>query len=138
MTMRPGNNPKRRIAAETRLDLDGRKKLAGELSYVGSALHKRRPGDYGFVPPANPRPAKSLCDGLRPILKGEATDLFVTGIGKGLFSDFPEGDIPKYVWSVDPDGQAYEAKIVQDGYHGYRLEDEDDMRTLVLQEWARR
>ena len=27
---------------------------------------------------------------------------------------------------------------IRHGYHGYRLEDEDDMRSLVLKEWKRR
>ncbi len=46
--------------------------------------------------------------------------------------------MPKYVWSVDGAGEAYEAKIGNGGYHGYRLTDEDDMRDYVLQEWKRR
>ncbi len=69
---------------------------------------------------------------------GEARELFRQAILKGMFSDFHDGDAPKYVWCVDSNGEAYEAKIGNDGYHGYRLADEDNMRDLVLREWKRR
>ena len=108
------------------------------MTYTGSALHKRHPGDYGFHPPVNPRSWKSLCDGQRVILKAEAADLLRHGVISGMFSDFPNDGMPKYVWSVDADGEVYEAKIDSQGYHGYRLEEEDDFRPLVLKEWAKR
>jgi hypothetical protein len=120
------------------LDDEALKQLAGHLVYVGSSHHKRRPGDYGFRPPVNPRPSKSLCDGLRPILLGEARAIFRQGVLKGMFSEFWDGELPKYVWAVDDQGEAYEAKIGNGGYHGYRLTDEDDMRDFVLREWMRR
>jgi hypothetical protein len=138
MKLRQGNDPKRRIAPPDRLDLETRKALADKLLYVGSALHKRTPGDYGFHPPVNPRPWKSLCDGRRPILKAEAIQLFRQGIINGMFSDFPDNGSPKFVWSVDEYAEPYEAKIDSSGYHGYHLEDEDDMRALVLKEWRKR
>ncbi len=111
-----------------------------QLTYVGSALHKRKPGDYGFRPPVNPRPWKSICDGKRVVLLAEARDLFRRGILLGMFSDFSEHGVPKYVWSVDDEGEAYEAKISPGTYEykGYRLEEEDAMRELVLKEWAKR
>ncbi|MBV9219811.1 MAG: hypothetical protein JO366_02050, partial [Methylobacteriaceae bacterium] len=112
--------------------------LAARLVYVGSALHKTKAGDYGFQPPVNPRPWKSICDGLRTIPLAEARKLLRDGILKGMFSDFADGEMPKFVWSVDSQGEAYEAKIDRLGYHGYRLEDEDDMRDLILKEWTRR
>ena len=56
----------------------------------------------------------------------------------GLFSDFQDGALPKYIWSVAPDGDVFEAKIDSNGYHGYRLEEEDDMRPLILRERVRR
>jgi hypothetical protein len=86
----------------------------------------------------NPRPWKSLCDGKRAVLKAEAEALLRQGVRNGLFSDFVDHQMPKYVWSVDGDGEVYEAKIDRDGYHGYRLEGEDDFRALVLKEWTRR
>jgi len=135
---RQSRDPKRRLAPADRLDQSGREALAARLAYCGSALHKRHPGDYGFHPPVNPRTWKSLCDGNRVILKAEAAELLRQGVLAGLFSDFPDNGTPKYVWSVDSDREVYEAKIDSNGYHGYRLEEEDDLRSLVLKEWARR
>jgi len=94
---RQGSDPKRWIAPPERLDSGGRQALAAKLTYVGSALHKTKPGDYGFQPPVNPRPWKSICDGLRVILLAEARDLFRQGIWAGMFSGFPDDGIPKYV-----------------------------------------
>jgi len=138
MRRRTGNNPKRRIASPDRLALDARTSLAETLQYVGSSHHKRHPADYGFHPPVNPRPWKSICDSVRSISLKEAQHLFHMGVRMGMFSDFSNGHVPKYVWSVDSQGDAYEAKIGQDGYHGYRLEEDDNMRSLVLKEWSRR
>jgi hypothetical protein len=72
------------------------------------------------------------------ILKAEAAALLCHGALNGMFSDFALNGLPKYVWSVDADQQVYEAKIDSQGYHGYRLEEEDDFRPLILKEWARR
>jgi hypothetical protein len=55
-----------------------------------------------------------------------------------MFSTFFVDGVPKYVWTVDGEGEAYEAKIGNGGYHGYRLEDEDSMRRLVVREWGNR
>jgi hypothetical protein len=96
------------------------------------------PGDYGFQPPINPRPWKSLCDVKRSIAQAEAQELLRQGVLMGLFSNFLEGEMPKYVWSVDAEGQAYEAKLGRDGYHGYPLEEDDDFRSVVLKEWSKR
>jgi hypothetical protein len=79
-----------------------------------------------------------MCDGVRIIPKNEATQIFLAGITLGLISVFKIDDRPKYVWGVDAAGDAYEAKIDSDGYHGYRLEDDDNMRSLVLKEWKKR
>jgi hypothetical protein len=135
---RRGSNPKRRFAAPDRLDPAGRNELASRLIYLGSPHHKKFPGDYGFNPPVSPRPQKSICDGKRVIMKAEAERLFRDGILYGMFSDFPESTRPKYVWAVDADGEVYEAKIDRGGYHGYRLEEDDDFRDRVLKEWQRR
>lgn len=138
MAPRRSTDPKRRLAPANSLDQAGRDELADRLIYTGSALHKRKPGDYGFHPAVNPRPSKSLCDGKRVVLKAQAQHLLRSGVRYGLFS-LPGGDgRPKYVWAVDDDGEVYEAKIDSFGYHGYRLEEEDDFRHLVLKEWARR
>ena len=135
---RQGNRPNRRIANVDLLDGDGRRALAERLVYVGSAHHKRSSCDYGFHPPVNPRPSKSLCDGYKVILRAEAQQLLRTGVLMGMFSAFEGDGFPKYVWCVDVGGEVYEAKIGRDGYHGYRVEDDDNMRSVVLKEWRTR
>ena len=114
--------------------------LLRAAKYVGSALHKRTPSNYGFHPPANPRAHKSLCDDVRAIPLQEAQRLFVAGIRKSMVSTYRQGSLPKYVWSVDDQGEAYESKLGNDGYHGYRLDEESEktMRALVLKEWGAR
>lgn len=140
MTKRQSNNPKRRIAPTGSLDEQEVERLVAESRYVGSALHKQLPGNYGFHPPVNPRPHKSLCDDIRSIQLEEARRLFESGIRRGMVSTCRQGDLPKYVWSVDDQGEVYEAKIGNDGYHGYRLNEENEtaMRKIVLQEWNER
>ncbi len=138
MKARQGSDPKRRIVPSPEFDADELKALASKLIYVGSALHKTKPGDYGFHPPVNPRPWKSICDGLRVVLLAEAQELFRKGILAAMFSKFPAGGAPKYVWAVDGAGEVYEAKLGNNGYHGYRLEEEDTMRKVVPKEWAKR
>lgn len=137
---RQSKDPKRCIAHVKALDASQQEFLLSSARYVGSALHKRTPSDYGFHPPTNPRPHKSLCDDLRPIPCVEAKALFAAGISKNMVSTYQEGDFPKYVWSVDDHGEVYEAKIGNDGYHGYRLDraSENAMRSLVLCEWRLR
>ncbi len=116
--------------------------LLAQVSYEGFGNHKLRPGDYGFVPSHNPRPSKSPCDDLRPVLKAQARALFEEGIRLGMTSPFSWGSVPKYVWAVDEHGECYEAKTKpgqETVYHGYRLrEDEREMRRTVLKEWRRR
>lgn len=136
---RQGNNPKRRIAPLGTLTCDTQLRLA-RAQYVGSAHHKSQPGDYGFSPPVNPRPTKSLCDDVRLIDKREAIELFRSGIRLGMVSSHLESGLPKYVWAVDRHGNAYEAKLGGGGsdYHGYRLRRDDRMQAFVLAEWRER
>ena len=134
-----GNDKKRRIAPlgtisrETRSNLD-------EARYVGSAHHKSRPADYNFNPPVNPRRGKSLCDDLRPIALHEAIKLFRSGVRLGMVSAHQERGLPKFVWAVDQDGEAYEAILGSDGpnYHGYRLNRKVPNREYVIAEWNMR
>lgn len=131
---REGNNPKRRIAPAGHLAVERRQQLAEEVVYVGSGHHKRFPADYGFNPPTSPRPSKSLCDGLRIILKAEAQALLKAGVENGMVSAHEFSGFPKFIWSVDAKNEVYEAKTDQNNpgiYHGYRLEEEDLMRDLV-------
>ena len=141
MPKRQGNNPKRRIAPRHEVDSGVLTRLADEARYTGSALHKRRGADYGFVPPASPRPDKSLCDGGRSVRVDEARTLFLEGIRRGMISTHCEGGLPKYVWAVATDGRVYEAKLARGtrNYHGYELgSDERAMRSWVIDEWSER
>lgn len=142
MTKRQGNRPERRVAPVGSIAPADIKTLVTRVRYVGSSLHKLRPGDYGFVPSHNPRPSKSPCDEIRPVLKSEASRLFHRGIELGMVSSFSKDGVPKYVWAVDGDNQVYEAKTKaaqEIEYHGYRIgDDERDMRRYVLQEWRLR
>ena len=136
---RQGNDPTRRISPLGTLSCDVRSRLA-QARYVGDALHKSQPADYGFTPPVNPRRGKSLCDDLRPILRKEAIKLFRSGIRLDMVSTRLQNGLPKYVWAVDDDGEAYEAKLGHDGlvYHGYRLYKKDRMQAYVLDNWRER
>ena len=139
---REGNRPDRRIAPETSTTDEARRQLLLRISYSGSANHKLRPGDYGFVPTHNPRPSKTPCDELRSVLLAEAATLFAAGVERGMMSAFPPDGVPKYVWAVDQSGEPYEAKTKPEReteYHGYRIgEDERQMREYVTKEWKRR
>ena len=113
------------------------------LEYVGAAYHKRTPNrSYAFRPlTAGKRPTKSLCDEIRSIGYREAVKLFTGGLRKGMVSEYEaEPGKPKYVWTVDQNGEAYETKWNRDGYHGYRLTASRDkaIRQLVLNEWEKR
>ena len=136
-----GNNPTRRIAKPghfMQVELDT---FAKEARYEGSAHHKSKPADYGFHPQTNPRASKSLCDDIRVVLLAEARQLLRSGFDRGMVSTHISGDLPKYVWAVDNCGEAYEAKLGEDGqsYHGYRLNHDDkNMRRWVIEEWKRR
>ncbi|WP_200237703.1 hypothetical protein [Thiohalocapsa halophila] len=70
----------------------------------------------------------------------EAQRLFMEGVRRGMVSAFQIDDRPKYVWSVDEDGEVYEAKWDRDGYHGYRLDpsNEQHQREYVLHAWKQR
>ncbi len=145
MGKRQGNRPDRRVVSIGSLSTQEIEGLIVRMRYVGSAVHKLSPGDYGFIPSCSPRPSKSSCDEIRTILKGEATELFRQGIAAGMVSKIDDGGVPKYVWAVDEHGEVYEAKTKPEraergaDYHGYRVgDDERDMRRYILDEWGRR
>lgn len=141
---REGNRPDRRILGHTASSETDRDAIAKRVSYLGSGHHKRRPGDYGFEPPVNPRPSKDVCDakGKRQVLLAEAQALFASGLSKGMFSKPGTNGLPKYVWAVDGNGDVYESKTRPEHeteYHGYRLgDDEVTMRRYVIDEWKLR
>jgi hypothetical protein len=137
---RAGNNPKRRISAAKDFTETERSELLKAAAYTPSGHHKRNPADYGLER-TNPRPTKSLCDKIRIIPLKEASLLLRKGISAGMVSTFKYGKFPKYIWSVGEDEEVYEAKTEEKTagtYHGYRLEEEDDMRELVKRVWKER
>jgi hypothetical protein len=141
MRKREGNRPDRRYAPAGSFSRSELEELSRRLCYGGSSNHKLHPGDYGFVPSINPRPAKSLCDDHRVLTLANAVHLFRAGIVVGMVSPFDQGGTPKYVWAVESDGEVYESKTKPPDtvYHGYRLgEDEIAMRRYILDEWGRR
>jgi hypothetical protein len=135
---RAGNNPKRRFVENGRYPTAQLNALSQTLVYAGSANHKRFPANYGFQPPSNPRGWKSMCDLHRQVLRQEAQALLNAGIAKGMISEIGVDGMPKYIWCVDAEGNVFEAKTGNGGYHGYQLEADDDMADLVSREWRRR
>ena len=138
MPRRRGNNPKRRIMPRHEADESFLTRILGTACYTGNSHHKRFAADYGFHPLVNPRPNKSLCDGSgRTVKLSEAQALFREGVRLGMVSGACEDGLSKYVWAVDADGRAYEAKISRGSrnYHGYELGKDDAMRRLVYDEW---
>jgi hypothetical protein len=141
MSKRQGNRPDRRVTGLGSIPAQALQELAARLRYEGITTHKLHPGDYGFIPSINPRPHKSPCDLIRPVLLAEASDLFQAGLMLGMVSAFDPPSTPKYVWAVDSDNEVYEAKTKPPdiAYHGYRIgEDESDMRRYILAEWRKR
>lgn len=109
------------------------------IRYKGSAHHKSKATDCGWVP--SPRPGKSLCDDLRIMKMREAAKLLRAGIQWDMVSQrCCDKGFPRYIWAVDSEGEVYEA--VQGSpshhYHGYRLRQGDAMRKIILKEWHRR
>lgn len=138
---RQGNRPDRRVAPQGSIAAEELQALAVRVRYEGSNLHKLHPGDYGLVPPVNPRPSKSPCDELRTLLRAEAETLFRSGLAAAMVSPFESGRTPKYVWAVDAAGEVYEAKTKPSDtvYHGYRIgDDEPEFRRYIQGEWRAR
>ena len=129
--------PNRRIAPEGTLSNEVRTNLE-RARYAGNPKHKLRPGDYGLNPPVSPRPSASVCDDLRPISLREAVNLFRAGIRREMVSYPLASGFPKFVWSVDEYGEAYEAIGPGPTYHGYRLNRDAPHREAVIAEWRRR
>lgn len=137
---RSGNNPKRRVIDPHYVSAEDVARLLRMVRYVGSGHHKRHPADYGFER-ANPRPTKSLCDARRPIALAEAQKLIASGIEKKLFSSPQEDGLPKYIWSVSAHSEVFEAKThpnTPGEYHGYPLDEDDDMRDYIFRIWRER
>jgi len=137
MPRRRKHNPKRRL--HKGLEKDRGTALASCVSYKGSPLHKRVPGDFGLTPPSSPRPAKTLCDGVGIFQVKIANLLLRTGAEKGLVSNDADRGFPRYIWVVTETRDVLEARCddsVNGTYHGYPLEQNDPMATIVLNRWG--
>jgi hypothetical protein len=108
---RSGYNPKRNIATQDTMTEEECADLAQRTRYGGNPEHKRNPGDYGLMPPSNPRPGKTLCDASERILKVEAERLLAEGIKKGMVSMQQRNGWPQNVWVVSSTGTVFEAQL---------------------------
>jgi hypothetical protein len=114
-----------------------REALAKKVHYLGHPHHKRTPGDFRLIPPAQPRPDKTLCDGAGITSHAEAMRWLLEGIKRGVISDYPESGFPQNVWAVTEQGTVLEARGDHNGnYHGYPLLEPDPFRLAVLQRWG--
>lgn len=117
---------------------EDRESLVKRVSYGGNPEHKRNPGDFGLVPPARPRPDKTLCDEVGVLTRIEATALLKDGMRKGLISEQERGSFPQNVWAVTSEGEPVEAQLensAQGIYHGYPMPESDPLRAVVLERW---
>jgi hypothetical protein len=129
-------NPKRRIAAPELIDRDNRRKLADRLVYSGNPEHKRNPGDFGLIPPSQPRRGKSLCDSAAIYTRSEALRYLKIGLEKGAISETLIDGWPKIIWAVTGDGIPLEAQKDGDcSYHGYPMPLEDPMSSEIKKFW---
>ncbi|MGA2937605.1 MAG: hypothetical protein ABSF52_10965 [Syntrophobacteraceae bacterium] len=136
MRKRTSYNPKRQIRQV--LDPDYLKWLADSVNYGGNPEHKRKPGDFGLMPPSQPHADKTLCDAVGIFTRVEATRLLREGIRKGLISEGKRNRYPQNIWVVTEDGWPLEAQLenVERGtYHGYPLPEADPFREEVLAKW---
>ena len=136
MRDRASYNPKRRISDKK--TVEELKDLASKVSYAGNPEHKRNPGDFGLIPPAMPRPDKTLCDTVGIFKRNEATRLLKKGVRKGLVSIKEKNGFPQNIWTISKEGHPLEAQLEnqdQGIYHGYPMPENDPFRQLVLQKW---
>lgn len=136
MKRRTAYNPKRQIGGH--IDPQRIEWLLAQVSYGGNPEHKRNPGDFGLIPPAVPRPDKTLCDAVAAFSKSIALRYLHDGIRKGLVSVQTRGDFPQNIWAVTDTGEPLEAQLENSAlgaYHGYPMPETDPFREEVLQRW---
>lgn len=117
-----------------------RSELVQKVSYGGNPEHKRNPGDFGLMPPAQPRADKSLCDGAGILSRESATRLLRRGIERGMISAQRRGAFPQNIWSVTDGDIALEAQLENEEkgtYHGYPMPENDPFQSEVLARWKR-
>lgn len=138
MRRRKTFNPKRSIRGV--VDRESLQRLANRVRYGGNPEHKRNPGDFGLVPPAQPRADKTLCDEAGISKKAVAEGLLRDGVAKGLVSEQMRGEFPQNIWAVTKDGLPLEAELenqAQGTYHGYPMPSTDPFRDKVLERWKK-
>jgi hypothetical protein len=131
-------NPKRRLKKPDPGDREALALLAEKIGYGGNPEHKKNPGDFGLIPPSDPRRGKSLCDVAGVFTRRLAHSLLQQGLRKGLVSDRFEGEWPKNIWSVTDSGIPLEAQLenpVLGTYHGYPMPTSDPLAAEVLRLW---
>jgi hypothetical protein len=110
--------------------------------YEGIAYHKRSPGDFGLIPPAAPRPDKTLCDEGGVTRREIADALLAQAIDGGLASEATGAQgFPKQLWVVAEDGQVFEAMYGGSKMglcHGYPIRRSDPFFDEVVRAWERR
>lgn len=134
-------NPKRQIRSQLLNDEEKAKlrAMADRARYGGNPEHKRNPGDFGLQPPSSPRQGKTLCDAAEIFQRREAQDLLREGFRRGLVSARSQGDWPKYIWAVAPNGVSVEAILenqVIGSYHGYPMSEADPLSEEVSKRWT--
>lgn len=137
MKRRNTYNPKRQI--RDTVDAILLADLLKRVSYKGNPEHKQNPGDFGLIPPALPRPDKTLCDTVSLFSRKVAIQLLHCGIQKGFISVQMRGDYPQNVWAVSAEGFAFEAQLDNSelgSYHGYPLPESDPFRDYLLKRWS--
>lgn len=112
--------------------------LGQQARYTGNPVHKKSPGDFALIPPASPRPDKTLCDKVNIFQRAEASRLLKEAFNRGLVSlAKAENNTtwPKHVWAVTEEGCPVEGVYDGQGYHGYPISDE---RTPLYEEIMKR
>lgn len=139
MTARRKFNLKRRIrqtVEETTLS-----RLADRVGYSGNPQHKLNPGDFNLTPPSSPRLDKTLCDGAKIFLRGQAQSLLREGVLRGLISVQERSGLPQNIWAVSNNGIPLEAQLDNENagtYHGYPMQDADPLSAEILDRWNQR
>lgn len=133
-------NPKRQLCPEELISSRRALLLSklNKLRYTGNPEHKRRPGDFGLIPPGGARPGKTLCDAVGIFSRAEALSLLRAGVERGAFSLQEREGWPQNVWAVTEEGDPLEAQLEGTGaYHGYPMPEADPFRDRVLERWKR-
>jgi len=140
MSRRRTGNPKRRMSGKpkTKADRNALDILASKVGYTGSPAHKRNPGDFGLIPPSQPREGKTLCDGAGIVKRLRAKALLKEGVRRGMVSKQKRQAWPQYIWAVHEGRIPLEA-ILENAeigtYHGYPLQQDDPFYDEILRRW---